>query len=87
MYILLTIWEKFHRLGCIHEDICRAPADSPSLKEVIKKDNPGLVRALAEQVEVLVRAEESEEYIQAFITGFYSCYFLIKEAMTDEGLN
>jgi hypothetical protein len=61
--------------------------DSPSLKEVIKKDNPGLVRALSEQVDVLVRAEESEEYIQAFITGFYSCYFLIKEAMTDEGLN
>ena len=61
--------------------------DNGSLKEMIKKDNPGLVKALAEQVEILVRAEESEEYIQAFITGFYSCYFLIKEAMTDEGLN
>ena len=61
--------------------------DSASLKQLIKKDNPGLVRALAEQVEILVRAEESEEYIQAFVTGFYSCYFLIKEAMTDEGLN
>ena len=61
--------------------------DNRSLKEMIKKDNPGLVRALSEQVEILVRAEESEEYIQAFVTGFYSCYFLIKEAMTDEGLN
>ena len=61
--------------------------DNRSLKEMIKKDNVGLVRALSEQVEILVRAEESEEYIQAFVTGFYSCYFLIKEAMTDEGLN
>lgn len=61
--------------------------DNRSLKEMIKKDNAGLVRALSEQVEILVRAEESEEYIQAFVTGFYSCYFLIKEAMTDEGLN
>ena len=61
--------------------------DNRSLKEMIKKDNPGLVKALAEQVDILVRAEESEEYIQAFVTGFYSCYFLIKEAMTDEGLN
>lgn len=61
--------------------------DNGSLKEMIKKDNPGLIRALAEQVDILVRAKESEEYIQAFVTGFYSCYFLIKEAMTDEGLN
>jgi len=61
--------------------------DNRSLKEMIKKDNPGLIKALAEQVDILVRAEESEEYIQAFVTGFYSCYFLIKEAMTDEGLN
>ena len=61
--------------------------DNGSLKEMIKKDNPGLIRALAEQVDILVRSKESEEYIQAFVTGFYSCYFLIKEAMTDEGLN
>ena len=61
--------------------------DNGSLKEIVKKDNPGLMKALAEQVDILVRAEESEEYIQAFVTGFYSCYFLIKEAMTDEGLN
>ena len=61
--------------------------DNGSLEEMIKKDNPGLVKALAEQVEILVRAEESEEYIRSFVTGFYSCYFLIKEAMTDEGLN
>ena len=61
--------------------------DNGSLKEMIKKDNPGLIRALTEQVDILVRSKESEEYIQAFVTGFYSCYFLIKEAMTDEGLN
>jgi hypothetical protein len=61
--------------------------DNGSLKEIVKKDNPGLMKALAEQVDILVSAEESEEYIQAFVTGFYSCYFLIKEAMRDEGLN
>ena len=61
--------------------------NNESLKGIVKKDNPGLMKALAEQVDILVKAEESEEYIQAFITGFYSCYFLIKEAMTDEGLN
>ena len=61
--------------------------DNGSLKEMIKKDNPGLMKALREQVERQVKAGESEEYIQAFVTGFYSCYFLIKEAMRDEGLN
>ena len=61
--------------------------NNASLKEVIKKDNPGLMKALREQVEIQVKAGESEEYIQAFVTGFYSCYFLIKEAMRDEGLN
>jgi len=61
--------------------------DNGSLKGLVKQDNPGLIKALAEQVDILIKAGESEEYIQAFVTGFYSCYFLIKEAMIDESLN
>ena len=61
--------------------------DQGSLKDMINKENTGIIKALQDQVYILANAGESEEHIQAFVTGFYSCYFLIREAMMDEGLN
>jgi hypothetical protein len=61
--------------------------DNDSLKEVIQKENPGMYEALKEQLKVLSYNGESEEYTQTYLTGFYSCFFMIREAMKDEGLN
>ena len=62
-------------------------SDKYSLKDMVRKENAGIIKAMQEQVEIMMLAEESEEYIQSFVTGFYSCYFLIREAMRDESLN
>lgn len=61
--------------------------DNDSLKELIAKENPGMYEVLKEQLKILAYHKESDEYIQTYLTGFYSCYFLIREAMKDEGLN
>ena len=39
------------------------------------------------QLNVLKYNGESDEYIQAYLTGFYSCFFMIREAMKDEIFN
>ena len=61
--------------------------DRDSLKDIVRSENAGIIKALKEQVSILIHAGESEKYIESFVTGFYSCYFIIREAMRDEGLN
>ena len=61
--------------------------DNDSLKECVIKENPGMYEVLKGQLKVLKYNGESDEYIQAYLTGFYSCFFMIREAMKDEGLN
>ncbi|MGA1047637.1 MAG: hypothetical protein ACO3UU_06480 [Minisyncoccia bacterium] len=61
--------------------------DNNSLKECVIKENPGMYEVLKGQLKVLKYNGESDEYIQAYLTGFYSCFFMIREAMKDEGLN
>ncbi len=58
-----------------------------SLKDMVGRENSGILKALQDQVYILTQAGESEQQIQSFVTGFYSCYFLIREAMSDESLN
>ena len=58
-----------------------------SLKDMVGRENSGILKALQDQVYILTQAGESEQQIQSFLTGFYSCYFLIREAMRDESLN
>ena len=58
-----------------------------SLKDMVGRENSGILKALEDQVYILTHTGESEQDIQSFVTGFYSCYFLIREAMRDESLN
>ena len=58
-----------------------------SLKDMVGRENSGILKALQDQVYILTHAGESEQNIESFVTGFYSCYFLIREAMRDESLN
>ena len=53
-----------------------------SLKDMVGRENSGILKALQDQVYILTQAGESEQQIQSFVTGFYSCYFLIREAKT-----
>ena len=61
--------------------------DNDSLKECVIKENPGMYEVLKGQLKVLKYNGESDEYIQAYLTGFYSCFFMIREAMKDEIFN
>jgi len=61
--------------------------NNDSLKACVMKENPGMYEVLKGQLKVLAYNGESEEYIQSYLTGFYSCFFMIREAMKDEGLN
>ena len=53
-----------------------------SLKDMVGRENSGILKALQDQVYILTQAGESEQHIQSFVTGFYSCYFLIREALS-----
>ena len=61
--------------------------NNDSLKACVMKENPGMYEVLKGQLKVLAYNGESEEYIQSYLTGFYSCFFMIREAMMDENLN
>ena len=54
---------------------------------MVGRENSGILKALQDQVYILTQAGESEQHIQSFVTGFYSCYFLIRDAMSDVSLN
>lgn len=58
-----------------------------SFKDFLEKENPGLIERLKEQQEALHNAGKSLDYLTAFSSGFYACWFMIREAMKDEELN
>ena len=59
-----------------------------SLKEHLKKLNPGANDLLQEQLNILEsKFFETEEYIAGFEIGFLSCLLVCLEAVKDECLN
>ena len=57
------------------------------LKEFLIKENPGLIQRLEEQQISLYKDKKTIEQVSSFTTGFYACWFLIREALKDEELN
>lgn len=61
--------------------------DKHTLIEFMKKDNPGLHSIFKEQVIEYRKYSNSIEEVSSYMQGFYTCWLLIREAMTDEELN
>jgi len=58
-----------------------------NVSDFLVKENPGMLERLQEQQTSLRKDGKSLSYITAFTSGFYSCWFLVREALKDEELN